>query len=115
MRSEYIGKGDDGGGRQLDGSGRQPTEGEEKFGANAKNFEPGGGVHKGIREIFQSGSAVRVSFWGRYVGPNSLYGAVLEQLSDQSYATAHREAAEATVRGELGMSSAGGDNGGSGL
>ena len=33
-----------------------------------KDFYPGGGGTEGIRELFQSGSAGGVAFWGKDVG-----------------------------------------------
>ena len=88
---------------------------QEELGADVKDFDPGGGGPEGIGALLQSSSAGGVDFRSRDVGPDPPDGAVPGQLSAQGRAAAHREAAESAGVGELGISSAGGGNGGSGI
>ena len=81
------------------------------MGADVKDFEPGGGIPEGIGSLLQSGSAGGDSFKGIDVVPETPYGIGPEQLSVQGRTTAHREEAEVTGGGELGLSSAGGSTG----
>ena len=65
--------------------------------------------------FIQSGRAGGVDFRGRDVGPDPLYGAGPEQLSEQGRAADHREATKSAGGGELKISSAGSGNRGSGI
>ena len=85
------------------------------MGADVNNFDSGGGVTEGIGALFQGLSTVGVTFGVKDAGPDPPDGAGPEQLSAQGRATAHREANKAAGIGELGISSAGGGNVGSGL
>ena len=82
---------------------------------DVKDFEPGGGGPEGIGSLLQSGSAVGVAFQGRDVGPDPLYGAGPYHISEQGRTMNHWEDSGELWVGELGLSSAGGRNGGSGL
>ena len=84
------------------------------MGENVKDFDPGGGRPEDIGALFQGGSTGGVDFRGREVGPDPP-GAGPVQLSEQGRAEDHREAAEGAGVWELGLSSADGGNGGSGL
>ena len=75
---QISGKGDDGARWWLNGSGRQPVEGEEEYGADVENFEPGGGGPEGIRALFQSGSTGGASVRGRDMGPDPPVEAIPE-------------------------------------
>ena len=87
----------------------------KSWGADVEDFEPGGGRPEGIGELFQGGSTGVVSFWGRYVGPDPPDGAGPVQLSAQGCAKAHRKVAKEAGGWDMGPSSAGGGNGGSGI
>ena len=78
---QISGKGDDGGGGRLAGSGRQPTKCEEELGEVVEYFEPGGGGPESIGSLFQGGSIGGVGFRGRYIGPDPPDLAGLVKLS----------------------------------
>ena len=73
---------------------------------------PGGVRLEDIGVVFKGVRAGGVDFWGRDMGLEPLYGAVPGKLPAQGRATTHREAAEGEGGGYMGVSSAGGSNGG---
>ena len=79
------------------------------------DFEPGGGRYESVRSLLQGGSPGRVAIRGRDVIPDPQYGAGHEKLSAQGRTTDHQEASKETGGWELGLSSNGCGNGGSGL
>ena len=75
----------------------------------------GGAEPKVLGHLFKAVVQAVLLFRGREVGPDPPEVAGPEQLSAQGSAAAHREADEAEGGGELGISSAGGGNGRSGI
>ena len=75
---QLSGKDDDGGRQRLNGSGRQPLEGEEELGADVADFDPGGGRSEGVGSLLQGGCPRGVAVWGGDVGPDPLDGACPE-------------------------------------
>ena len=65
--------------------------------------------------FFKAVIYANVSFQGRDVGHEPPYGAVPGQLPAKGLATAHREAAKAEERGDMGIYSASGSDGGRGI
>ena len=80
--------------------------------ADDEDPDLGGGGPKVIGVVLSGGCSGGVAFRGRDVGPDTPEGAGPEYLPTQGRATAHREEAGAEEGGDMGISSAGGRNGG---
>ena len=91
---QISGKGDDGGGRKLAGSIRQPEEVQEELDADDEDPGTGGVIPKGLRVVIYGGHSCDVSFQVRDVVPDPPDGSGPGQLPAQSFVTAHREAAK---------------------
>ena len=79
------------------------------------DFEPGGGISESVESLIQGGSPHCVAIRGIDVSHDPQDGAGPEYLSAQGRIKAHQESSEVTWGWELGLSSAGGGNGRSGL
>ena len=79
---------------------------------SAKNLGKGGGESKGVRDVFQGGSAGGNAFWGGEVGDNPPYGPFPGGVSTQGGFTDNWEKYLADIGRDLKISTSGdGDEG----
>ena len=111
---QLPGTGYDGRGRRLSSGGGQPKKFLKELDADDKGTGQVGGRPEIIR-FFKDMCPGGVNFWVRDVGPNPLYGAGPRQLPEQSRVTDHWGVSSWSRGGGMGLSSAGGSDGGSGF
>ena len=75
----------------------------------------GGGQPEGIQDVLQVSSAGGVAVQVGYMGAEPPHWTGPEEFSAQGYDTDHKETAKATRQGGIGISTAGGSNGGGGF
>ena len=112
---QVSGTGADGRGRKLLDGGRQPEEGKEQLDTDDEDTGQGGGRPDYLGVVLKEGHPGGVAFRVRGVVPDSPYGAGPKQLPAQGSAPDHWEASGVAGGREMGVSSAGGSNGGIGF